>query len=43
MLKRAEKRAKSTGRVTNPEAIKRSRLKSPDCVTALSKPGLIRR
>ncbi|GAA5991823.1 hypothetical protein JCM10908_002221 [Rhodotorula pacifica] len=43
MLKRAEKRAKSTGRVTNPEAIKRSRIKSPECVTALSKPGLIRR
>lgn len=43
MLKRAEKRAESTGRVTNPEAIKRSRLQSPECVTALSKPGLIRR
>ncbi|KWU43267.1 hypothetical protein RHOSPDRAFT_35142 [Rhodotorula sp. JG-1b] len=43
MLQRAEKRAKATGRVTNPEAIKRSRIKSPECVTALSKPGLIRR
>ncbi|GAA6035846.1 hypothetical protein JCM8097_005735 [Rhodosporidiobolus ruineniae] len=43
MLKRAEKRAKTTGRVTNPEAIKRSRIKSPECVTALSKPGLVRR
>ncbi|GAA6056042.1 hypothetical protein JCM3770_006996 [Rhodotorula araucariae] len=43
MLRRAEKRAKTTGRVTNPEAIKRSRIKSPECVTALSKPGLVRR
>ncbi|GAA5866726.1 hypothetical protein JCM8547_002739 [Rhodosporidiobolus lusitaniae] len=43
MLKRAEKRAKTTGRVTNPDAIKRSRIKSPECVTALSKPGLVRR
>lgn len=43
MLQRAEKRAKATGRVTNPDAIKRSRIKSPECVTALSKPGLIRR
>ncbi|GAA5904570.1 uncharacterized protein JCM6883_003830 [Sporobolomyces salmoneus] len=43
MLKRAERRAKSTGRVTNPEAIKRSRLKSPECVSNLSKPSLVRR
>jgi len=43
MLRRAEKRAKSTGRVTRPEAIKRSRIKSPECVTKLSKPGLVRR
>ncbi|BGP47491.1 hypothetical protein JCM10450v2_003343 [Rhodotorula kratochvilovae] len=43
MLRRAEKRAKTTGRVTNPQAIKRSRVKSPECVTALSKPGLVRR
>ncbi|GAA6007584.1 hypothetical protein JCM10207_006394 [Rhodosporidiobolus poonsookiae] len=43
MLERAEKRAKTTGRVTNPDAIKTSRIKSPECVTALSKPGLVRR
>lgn len=43
MLRRAEQRAKSTGRVTNPEAIKRSRLKSPECVSHLSKPSLVRR
>ncbi|BGP15468.1 hypothetical protein JCM10213_001766 [Rhodosporidiobolus nylandii] len=43
MIKRAEKRAKTTGRVTTPEAIKRSRSKSPEAVTALSKPGLVRR
>lgn len=43
MLRRADKRAKATGRVTHPEAIKRSRIKSPECVTKLSKPGLVRR
>ncbi|GAA5829939.1 hypothetical protein JCM11251_007939 [Rhodosporidiobolus azoricus] len=43
MIQRAEKRARTTGRVTNPDAIKRSRIKSPECVTALSKPGLVRR
>ncbi|GAA6019965.1 hypothetical protein JCM11491_006723 [Sporobolomyces phaffii] len=43
MLERAERRAKSTGRVTNPEAIKRSRIKSPECVSNLSKPSLVRR
>ncbi|GAA5941737.1 exocyst subunit SEC8 [Sporobolomyces koalae] len=43
MIKRAERRAKSTGRVTNPDAIKRSRQKSPECVSRLSKPSLVRR
>ncbi|GAA6059800.1 hypothetical protein JCM10212_003695 [Sporobolomyces blumeae] len=43
MLKRAENRAKTTGRVTNPDAIRRSRIKSPECVGRLAKPSLIRR
>ncbi|GAA5874655.1 hypothetical protein JCM1840_007439 [Sporobolomyces johnsonii] len=43
MLQRAERRAKTTGRVTNPDAIRRSRLRSPECVASLAKPGLVRR
>ncbi|KAJ8294754.1 Repressed by EFG1 protein 1 [Rhodotorula toruloides] len=31
MLARAARRAKTTGRVTNPDAIRKSRIKSPEC------------
>jgi hypothetical protein len=37
MVERAKKRAAETGRVTDPAAIRRSRLKSPQCVTNLAK------
>ncbi|CDR43884.1 hypothetical protein NBRC10512_005907 [Rhodotorula toruloides] len=43
MLARAARRAKTTGRVTNPDAIRKSRIKSPECVSRLAKPGLVRR
>lgn len=43
MLERAERRAKITGRYTDPEAIKRSRLKSPECVSNLSSPSHVKR
>ncbi|KAM0789123.1 hypothetical protein ACM66B_003177 [Microbotryomycetes sp. NB124-2] len=43
MISRAERRAKITGRFTDPEAIKFSRLKSPECVSRLSTPDHVRR
>ena len=43
MLERAERRAKITGRYTDPEAIKRSRLKSPECVSNLASPSHVKR
>lgn len=43
MLERAERRAKITGRYTDPDAIKRSRLKSPECVSNLSSPSHVKR
>ncbi|KAK4052559.1 hypothetical protein OIO90_004328 [Microbotryomycetes sp. JL221] len=43
MISRAERRAKITGRFTDPEAIKFSRLKSPECVSRLSTPEHVRR
>ncbi|SCZ98995.1 BZ3500_MvSof-1268-A1-R1_Chr7-1g09345 [Microbotryum saponariae] len=43
MLERAQRRAKITGRITNPDALKHSREKSPHCVTHLSTPSHVRR
>ncbi|KAL8276771.1 hypothetical protein RQP46_010827 [Phenoliferia psychrophenolica] len=43
MLCRARRRAEKTGRVTDPASTKRSRIKSPQCVSRLSKPSLVRR
>ncbi|SCV70808.1 BQ2448_3570 [Microbotryum intermedium] len=43
MQERAKRRAKITGRVTDQEALKLSREKSPQCVTQLSTPAHVRR
>ncbi|ORY74511.1 zeta toxin-domain-containing protein [Leucosporidium creatinivorum] len=43
MLERAARRAKITGRYTDPQSIRYSRLKSPECVSRLSTPSHVSR